>query len=114
MRRKLLVLSLLVLALTACGDKSQPAAGAAAGGQQMPPPLPVETAKAQMLPLGTGFETVGSLRADESVRQVFDPWFMDDDARDRQAPRSNRQASANEKLHAHHLHVTVIDAGILA
>lgn len=67
MRRKLLVLSLLVLALTACGDKSQPAAGAAAGGQQMPPPLPVETAKAQMLPLGTGFETVGSLRADESV-----------------------------------------------
>lgn len=31
------------------------------------PPMPVETAKAQMLPLSTGFETVGSLRADESA-----------------------------------------------
>lgn len=65
MRRHLLVVSLFALALTACGDKSQPAAGGPPGGQM--PPLPVETAKAQMLPLSTGFETVGSLRADESV-----------------------------------------------
>ncbi len=67
MRRHLLLVSFFALALTACGDKSPPAAGGAAPGGQQMPPLPVETAKAQMLPLSTGFETVGSLRADESV-----------------------------------------------
>jgi len=70
MRRNLLFRGFLlagVLAAAGCGD--DPAAqGAAAGG----PPggemqLPVEAVTVQPQPLGGGLQTVGSLRADESV-----------------------------------------------
>ena len=50
------------------------------------------------------------------VRQLFDPWFMDDNARDSAAPTPNMQRGpegSNERLHAHHLHITVDDPKIL-
>lgn len=70
MRRNLLFAGLLfagVLALAGCGEDT-PAQGAAAGG----PPggemqLPVEAITVEPEPLSGGLQTVGSLRADESV-----------------------------------------------
>ena len=50
------------------------------------------------------------------VAQLFDPWMMDSDARDGQALTPNMQrgaATSNERLHSHHLHVTVRDPKIL-
>lgn len=48
----------------------------------------------------------------ECVRQVFDPWFMDANAHDNQEPAPNMQKSANEALHANHLHITVKTPGL--
>ncbi|MFG6447095.1 hypothetical protein ACG0Z6_02430 [Roseateles sp. BYS180W] len=47
------------------------------------------------------------------VRQLFDPWVMDDNTRDNKAPSSNIQKTDSETNHAHHLHITVSDANIL-
>ena len=47
------------------------------------------------------------------VKQLFDPWLMDADTRDTSEPSPNLQKSENEKLHAHHLHITVDDPRIL-
>lgn len=50
------------------------------------------------------------------VAQLFDPWFMDSNVRDSRAPEPNMQrgaSSSNERLHAHHLHITVHAPGIL-
>lgn len=47
------------------------------------------------------------------VKQLFDPWLMDADTRDPSEPSPNLQKSENEKLHAHHLHITVDDPRIL-
>ena len=47
------------------------------------------------------------------VKQLFDPWLMDFDTRDTSEPTPNMQKSDNEKLHAHHLHITVDDPMIL-
>ena len=47
------------------------------------------------------------------VRQLFDPWMMDDSTRDKLDPAPNRQLTDNEQLHAHHLHITVDDQRIL-
>jgi hypothetical protein len=50
------------------------------------------------------------------VRQLFDPWVMDENTRDANAPVPNMQRGAstsNERLHAHHLHITVHDPKIL-
>lgn len=50
------------------------------------------------------------------VRQLFDPWVMDDNALDRSAPVPNMQrgnSTSNERLHAHHLHITVHEPKIL-
>lgn len=69
MRRHLLLLPLLVvvLVLAGCGG-SEPGPGAGGGGG---PPggmaLPVEAVTLRPEPLSAGLETVGSLRADESV-----------------------------------------------
>lgn len=68
MRRNQLFTGLLlasVLALAACGEDpaAEGAAGAGGGGMQ----LPVETVTVQPQPLQGGLQTVGSLRADESV-----------------------------------------------
>lgn len=69
MRRNPLITALLLagaLALGGCGD--DPAAeGAAAGGPPGGMQLPVETVTLQPEPLEGGLQTVGSLRADESV-----------------------------------------------
>jgi hypothetical protein len=47
------------------------------------------------------------------VAQLFDPWFMDANTRDKSPMTPNTQNSSNEKLHAHHLHVTVHEPKIL-
>ena len=54
-----------------------------------------------------------SLQKCPGVRQLFDPWFMDQDTQDKRAPTPNMQKSGNEKLHANHLHITVDDPKIL-
>lgn len=41
------------------------------------------------------------------LRQIFDPWHMDANSRDKVAAKPNEQHDANEKLHATHLHITV-------
>jgi hypothetical protein len=55
----------------------------------------------------------GSLMKCTCVSQLFDPWFMDLDNRDDDGHVPNMQVSKNEKLHAHHLHITVYDPKIL-
>lgn len=47
------------------------------------------------------------------VKQLFDPWFMNENVRDNTDALPNMQKSSNETLHAHHLHVTVNDPKIL-
>src|SRR5687767_6508054 len=73
MRRPPLFLPLLTLSVAialmagACSKKegAATAAGGPPGGEM--PPLPVETATVELQPLSSGLQTVGSLRADESV-----------------------------------------------
>lgn len=48
-----------------------------------------------------------SLSKCKSVSQIFDPWFMDTNTQDQIAAKPNEQRDDNEKLHAHHLHITV-------
>lgn len=47
------------------------------------------------------------------VRQLFDPWFMESNTKDKVAPTSNMQITSNETLHAHHLHITINEPNIL-
>lgn len=50
------------------------------------------------------------------VRQLFDPWVMDENTKDANAPMPNMQrgsSTSNERLHAHHLHITVHEPKIL-
>ena len=50
------------------------------------------------------------------VKQLFDPWFMEGDTDDGVDPVPNLQrgdSTSNERLHAHHLHVTVKEPKIL-
>ena len=47
------------------------------------------------------------------VSQLFDPWFMDNNTQDKIPAVPNAQISGNEKLHAHHLHITVRDTKVL-
>jgi hypothetical protein len=54
-----------------------------------------------------------ALMKSRSVSQLFDPWFMDSDSRDNISAIPNMQISGNEKLHAHHLHITVYEPKIL-
>jgi hypothetical protein len=49
----------------------------------------------------------------KNVAQVFDPWFMDSNTHDNVVATPNLQADENEKLHAHHLHITVYEPKIL-
>jgi hypothetical protein len=48
-----------------------------------------------------------------AVSQLFDPWVMDKDTSDKKLAESNTQTDDNEKLHAHHLHITVREPKIL-
>lgn len=54
-----------------------------------------------------------ALQDNSLVAQLFDPWYMDSDTRDRVAATTNKQANENEKLHAHHLHLTVSEPELL-
>lgn len=47
------------------------------------------------------------------VRQLFDPWFMEQNTKDSKQSEPNMQVTSNETLHAHHLHITVDDPKIL-
>lgn len=50
------------------------------------------------------------------VSQLFDPWFMDANTKDKTDPEPNMQrgpSTSNERLHSHHLHVTVHEPKIL-
>lgn len=72
MRRNVLFSGLLVaclLGLNACAGKDEAAASAGAGGPPGGgmPPMPVETVTLKPQSLAAGLQTVGSLRADESV-----------------------------------------------
>lgn len=48
-----------------------------------------------------------------SVKQVFEPWYMDSNTRDSVPAVENKQVSANERLHHNHLHITVLEPKIL-
>lgn len=47
------------------------------------------------------------------VRQLYDPWYMDHNTRDKVPAQPNTQQTSNETLHAHHLHITVLDTKVL-
>ena len=55
------------------------------------------------------------LGRNESVKQLFDPWYMDANTADNIAPVPNeqRRSSPNELLHNNHLHITVREPKIL-
>lgn len=54
-----------------------------------------------------------ALQGSSLVSQLFDPWYMDGNTQDRIAATANKQVGANEKLHAHHLHLTVREPELL-
>lgn len=47
------------------------------------------------------------------VSQIFDPWYMEPDTGDLHPPVANEQRNGNEKIHSHHLHITVKEPNIL-
>ncbi|MDN2699692.1 hypothetical protein O0882_25570 [Janthinobacterium sp. SUN073] len=47
------------------------------------------------------------------VSQIFDPWYMEPDTGDLPPPVANEQRNGNEKIHSHHLHITVKEPNIL-
>lgn len=54
-----------------------------------------------------------TLSRHEHVKQLFDPWFMDNDTKDNVSSIPNEQKTSNEILHSHHLHITVHEPKIL-
>lgn len=54
-----------------------------------------------------------ALIVSSSISQLFDPWVMDSNTRDKELPIPNIQSDDNETLHAHHLHITVHEPKIL-
>jgi len=55
------------------------------------------------------------LGLNKSVKQLFDPWYMDVNTVDNipPAPNEQREANANERTHNNHLHITVLEPKIL-
>lgn len=53
------------------------------------------------------------LCGNSSIKQVFDPWYMEGNTLDNKPPVPNEQLSPNERLHNNHLHVTVLEPKIL-
>lgn len=51
----------------------------------------------------------GSLLKCRCVSAIFDPWYMEKNARDQEPPEPNTMRSGNEGLHKDHLHITVLD-----
>jgi hypothetical protein len=66
---------------------------------------------AKQPPLVSSFR--GHLRNNTSIKQLFDPWYMDTNTTDTTQPTANQQRSKNEKLHSNHLHITVQEPRIL-
>lgn len=54
-----------------------------------------------------------ALTRSASILQVFDPWTMDANTKDNAPAVPNFQLTANEELHAHHLHLTVNEPKLL-
>lgn len=54
-----------------------------------------------------------ALASNKYVGQLFDPWFMDVSTQDSSPAIPNLQKNENEKLHAHHLHITAHEPKIL-
>jgi len=50
-----------------------------------------------------------SLLSSSRVSQVMGPWVMENSTSDEIAPKPNIQSTANEKIHSHHLHITIHD-----
>jgi hypothetical protein len=55
----------------------------------------------------------GGLARSKSVKQIFDPWYMDPNTQDKVPAPPNEQRSPNEKIHDNHLHITVMEPRIL-
>ena len=57
----------------------------------------------------------GRLGQNKSVKQLFDPWYMDANTADNIPPIPNEQRSTNrnEQTHNNHLHITVLEPKIL-
>lgn len=53
------------------------------------------------------------LQQHQSIKQVFDPWYMEANTADQNPPVANEQHNKNETLHANHLHVTIKEPKIL-
>lgn len=53
------------------------------------------------------------LQQHQSIKQIFDPWYMEVNTADQNPPVANEQHNKNETLHANHLHVTVKEPKIL-
>lgn len=53
-----------------------------------------------------------SLSRCKHVKQLFDPWYMDENTQDNSPAKPNVQKTDNETLHAHHLHITVYEPKI--
>ena len=55
------------------------------------------------------------LGRNKSVKQLFDPWYMDANTADNVPPVPNeqRESNSNERTHNNHLHITVREPGIL-
>jgi hypothetical protein len=47
------------------------------------------------------------------VGALFDPWYMDNNTRDKVPGKPNAQLDKNEITHAHHLHITVLEKKVL-
>lgn len=54
-----------------------------------------------------------ALSENKYIEQLFDPWVMDTNTQDNSPAIPNLQNNENEKLHAHHLHITVHEPKIL-
>ena len=55
------------------------------------------------------------LGRNKSVKQLFDPWYMDANTGDNipPAPNEQRETNQNERTHNNHLHITVLEPKIL-
>lgn len=52
-------------------------------------------------------ELRNSLEMDSAVLQILDPWYMEFNTAQPNARRANEQKTKDEKIHNHHLHITI-------
>ncbi len=55
------------------------------------------------------------LGKNKSIKQLFDPWYMDSNTTDDipPVPNEQRHSNSNERVHNNHLHITVLEPKIL-